>query len=303
MARGDTVPQARSVGPLSPVPLKSALVTPRRSSSSRVADHLPAAPPWPVRHTIPDTRDPEASGRLSGRGGPLPPCLPGPSAHVLLYRVSIQERRGRPRWLSGSMPAAPHGGGGGGGGGGSVRSETRPSSHNKGGRERAGGEPGGAARPGGRSCGARGGGGGSRETGSRVERTAVAGEEARRPSAPEKPSGRSSRGEHRSKSRSRGPAARAPTSNFPGAARRPGAGGGGRDQSARSSGAPPPPSRSTPLQRGGGVERRPPLLRRLGQRGLQPSLEEWSRGVSPAAGQTQAPRPPPLVRSSKILAT
>lgn len=189
--------------------------------------------------------------------------------------MSIQERRGRPRWLSGSIPAAPRGRGS------SVRWETRPSSHNKGGRAPAGGVPGGAARLGGRSCGAQGGGGRARETGSREEQAGAA-----KVRTGERPRGFSARLWQPRRSRcgsgSRGPAARAPTSNFPGAARHPGRGAEAAANRARLSA--PTPSRSGPV----GCESSPQPHRR------PPAGAQISRGVSGRRRRARS-SPPPLV--------
>lgn len=86
----------------------------------------------------------------------------------------------------------------------------------------AGGVPGGAARLRGRSCRAQGGGRRARETGSREEQARAAevraGERHWESSVPLRPP------RTRCGSGSCGPAARAPTSNFPGAALSPGRG-------------------------------------------------------------------------------
>lgn len=173
------------------------------------------------------------------------------------------------------MPAAPRGRGS------LVRWETGPSSHNKGGRAPAGGVPGGEARLGGRSCGAQDGGGRARETGSREEQAAAAkvrtGERPRELSA-----GLWQPRRTRCGSGSRGPAARAPTSNFPGAARRPGRGAEAVANPRKLSA--PTPSRSGPV----GCESSPQPHR------WPPAGAQSSRGVS---GRRRRARgsPPPLV--------
>lgn len=120
------------------------------------------------------------------------------------------------------------------------------------------------------------------------------------PSAPGSPSGHCGRGEPRCGSRSLGPAARAPTSNFPRAARRPGAGAGGRDQSARGSCAPSPAAARLQTRWGCGEQPRSPPT--PGREGLQRVTEEWSRGGLRTAAQAQPPSLP-LAGLCRILAT
>lgn len=84
-----------------------------RSAPGPTAHPIPSRSPYSVLPRYSSTPAAPCKSTSRGRRGsrtrspaPPQPRSPGPGAHVLLYSVSIQERRGRPRWLSGSMPEA-----------------------------------------------------------------------------------------------------------------------------------------------------------------------------------------------------
>ena len=139
------------------------------------------------------------------------------------------------------MPAAPRGGGG------SVRSETRPSSHNKGGRARAaGGRPAPEAEVAERWVEAGGGG----ETGSREDRAGAAREEGRAGEGRRAPPGAlpapATAASPAAVPRAAAPQPARQLATSPGLHGAQGRGGGGRDQSARGSRAPSPQHASRP---------------------------------------------------------
>lgn len=261
---------------------------PRRFPASQpagyLADRARSPQPAPGSPDKPGTSGPRAVGAPRGTRGPFPPGLPGPRVHTYCCR-GCRSRRGAagpggseapcPR-LRTAAAAAP--------------SDRKPDPHRttkEGGRGwRAGGpagsregQPAPEAEVAQRGVEA----GVGRETGSREEeagaaRRAEAGGRGQ-PSAPGSPFGPCVRSEPRCGSRRLGLAARAPTSNFPGAARSRGAGDSAATNG-REAPAPPPPPQHASRPRGGVGSSLGPHRRPGGREGLQPVMEEGLVGLS-----------------------